>query len=73
MLPDTWLGEWKLAEVEKKNISMYGLVYKELWPARGHLRVNVICLLYDRKWKRKAEGRWDGETSGCGLPSVCLE
>lgn len=37
MLPNTWLGEWKLAEVEKKTISVYGLVYKELWPARGHL------------------------------------
>ncbi|EPQ18633.1 hypothetical protein D623_10034654 [Myotis brandtii] len=42
VLPDTWLGEWKLAEVEKKTISVYGLVYKELWPARGHLRVNAV-------------------------------
>lgn len=31
-----------MAEVKKKTISVYGLVYKELWPARGHLRVNAV-------------------------------
>lgn len=58
-----------MAEVEKKNISVYGLVYKEFWPTIGHLRVNALGVKsqeVEEEGRRKVGRRniW------CGLPSL---
>lgn len=72
MSHDTWLREWKLAEVEKGKIlcmAQYTFYNKELWPARGLLRLTAVGV---KSWemKEKAEGRWKGETLGYSLPSL---